>query len=81
VKAARGLPAAPAEAEANALPRMSVVSKPCVRLETDEVSPTKTCWISREPYPRTRLPSLLLYVDFPAANEASTQGIVGDEGC
>ena len=60
--------------EANALPRLSVVSTPCVRFDTDGANPTQTCWISRGPYPRTRLPSLWLYVDLPAANKASMQG-------
>ena len=57
--------AAPRKTEANALPRMSVVNTPCVRLDTDGANPTQTCWISRGPYPRTRLPSLLLCETFP----------------
>ena len=56
---------APRKAEANALPRMSVVRTPCVRLETDGAIPTKTCWISRVAYPRNRLPSLLCFETLP----------------
>lgn len=75
-----GYPPPPRKVEANALPQMSVVSTPCVRSETDGVNPTQTCWIHRGPYPRTRLPSLLLCAHLPAANK-SMQGSTGDEGC
>ena len=67
------------EAEANALPRMSVVRTPCVMFDTDRVSPTQTCWISRGPYPRIRLPILLFCEMVPALIEkGSGQGSAGD---